>query len=172
MVVTVALCNEKASLSRCFYVVMCGNAVFGCLVNGRFIVLLFCGYILGAKIDIKKGKDYFISYRPSDIYLHDLNKYLTLTNVKENNNFYSIEISPNPSNNRKFSLNITTDTIFNADINLYNINGQLEFNIIKNRIFTNGENVLEFSIPNELSSGQYYLKIESEGGSQDVKIQF
>jgi len=127
---------------------------------------------LGAKIDINMINTLFLSYSTADIYLHDLNRYLTLTNIIENNNFYSLEISPNPSNNRNFSLNITTDKIFNADIDLYNINGQLEFNIIKNRIFTNGENVLEFSISNELSSGQYYLKIESEGGSQDVKIQF
>jgi len=126
----------------------------------------------GAKIDINKNNTFFLSYSTADIYLHDLNRYLTLTNIKENNTFYSLEISPNPSKNRNFSLNITTNKIFNADIDLYNINGQLEFNIIKNRIFTYGENVLEFSISNELSSGQYYLKIESEGGSQDVKIQF
>lgn len=127
---------------------------------------------LGAKIDIKKGKDYFISYRPSDIYLHDLNQYLTLTNVKENNDFYSIEISPNPSNNRKFSLNIKTDKTFNSDINLYNINGQLVLNIIKNKTFSLGENILEFHIPTEISSGHYYIRLESEGGSEDVKIQF
>ena len=126
----------------------------------------------GAEIDINELKTNLISYNGGSIYLHDLNKYLTKASVDGINQLYLINISPNPSNNRKFSLNITTDTIFNADINLYNINGQLEFNIIKNRIFTNGENVLEFSIPNELSSGQYYLKIESEGGSQDVQIQF
>jgi len=49
--------------------------------------------------------------------------------------------------------------------------GQVVYSIGQNIYLQNGNNSADFNLPNELPSGQYYLRIETDGGSQDVIIQ-
>ena len=83
----------------------------------------------------------------------------------------TINLSPNPSNSRSYTLRMNLLSNINASINLYNTVGQKVLTIKENIFLHIGENIVDFNIPLELLSGQYFLRIESERGSQDVTIQ-
>jgi len=116
-------------------------------------------------------KSFMIGYNNNYLYLYNLSKYLKIASIKPINLFSEIKLSPNPSQNREFNLILNSVSNMNINLSLYNIIGQKALEI-KNDIFINeGENQIEFNLQNELPPGQYFLRIETERGNQDVKIQ-
>lgn len=127
---------------------------------------------LGLQFMINKNHTYILGFNNNHLQLYNLSEYLKIAEVKPINIFSDISLTPNPSKDRDFNLTINSISNMNINLNLYNIVGQKVLDIKRNIFINKGENQIEFNIPNELTSGQYFLRIQSERGNQDVKIQF
>ena len=80
----------------------------------------------------------------------------------------SFDVSPTPlSKNAVLSLNLTTETTFDAQIKLYNVSGKLMKT--EKRTFEAGFSSQTMSV-SDLNSGLYILTIESEKGVLNKKI--
>lgn len=96
---------------------------------------------------------------------------MVFTQLENSELFQGVKLSPNPSQDRNYTLQFNSQNELSIDLKLYNIIGQEIFIIAQNIFLQNGNNSIDFNISNELPSGQYFLRLESKGGSQDVKIQ-
>jgi hypothetical protein len=109
---------------------------------------------LGARIDIKKDKSTFISYRTGDIYMHDLNKYLALTSaedIPESN----IVISPNPSQN---TIRVHTKVEQFISYEIVDMNGIVTLEE------KSSSNTISIDI-SSLSKGVYFIQLTKIDGS-------
>jgi len=123
------------------------------------------------KINVNKDNTLLLGYNSYQLELYDLSELLITASVKPFNLFSEIKLSPNPSQNREFNLIVNSVSNMNINLSIYNIIGQKSIDIRNNIFINEGENQIEFNLPNELPAGQYFLRIETERGNQDVKIQ-
>ena len=92
----------------------------------------------------------------------------TLNPTNEMGGISSFDVSPTPlSKNAVLSLNLTTETTFDAQIKLYNVSGKLMKT--EKRTFEAGFSSQTMSV-SDLNSGLYILTIESEKGVLNKKI--
>lgn len=130
----------------------------------------FYVYPVGLPV-VSKSLNHVLGYGNYHLSLYNLSDYLNTTSVQETELYSGIKISPNPSQDRNYTLEFNSQNELSIDLKLYNMMGQEIFSIGQNNYLHSGNNSIDFNIPNDLPSGQYFLRIESERGSQDVKIQ-
>lgn len=92
----------------------------------------------------------------------------TLNPVNDISNVTGFTVSPNPlSKSQYLSIQMTTETAFDAKIKLHNAIGQLIK--VENRYFAEGSSVQEMSV-NDVPNGTYILSIESAKGVLNKRL--
>jgi hypothetical protein len=92
----------------------------------------------------------------------------TVNSVSELANISTLEVSPNPLSNRQdLRLSLATEKPFTAQVKMINLAGQVVRN--EKRYFEAGNSVQTLSTQN-LSSGLYFLTVETESGILNKKV--
>ena len=98
----------------------------------------------------------------------DTTDHSTAVNDIQNVNFNSIEVYPNPTSNYVMA-NFNLKKSEQLKIDLMSVDGR-RFYILCNQQFNSGTIVQQFTLPNNLPAGNYYVCFETKNGIFTKKI--